>query len=76
MSRVYFESVTLTSHNVMLTSQKPCQYNNKFDSSETNGFNIPQDAINEVYNKNVFSIKYCYSDILLKNINLIFSVDE
>ena len=28
--------------NVRLTSQKPCQHNNKFDSSETNGFNIPQ----------------------------------
>ena len=40
-SRVYFDNVTLT-------SQKPCQYNNKFDCSETNGYNIPQDAINEV----------------------------
>ena len=34
-------------HNMMLTSQKPCQYNNKFDCSETNGYNIPQDAIND-----------------------------
>ena len=42
-------SVILTSHNVALTSQKPCQYNNKFDCSETNGYNIPKDAINEVY---------------------------
>ena len=23
-------------------------YNNKFDCSETNGYNIPQDALNEV----------------------------
>ena len=30
------------------TLQKPCQYNNKFDCGETNGYNIPQDAINEV----------------------------
>ena len=48
MLRVYFDNVTLTSHNVMLMSQKPFQYNNKFDCSETNGYNIPQDAINEV----------------------------
>ena len=34
--------------NVTLTSQKPCQYNNKFDCSKTNGYDIPQDAINEV----------------------------
>ena len=47
-SRVYFDNVTLTSHNMMLMSQKPCQYNNKFDCIETNGNNIPQDAINEV----------------------------
>ena len=46
ISRVYFDNVTLMSHNVMLTSQKPCQYNNKSDCSETN---IPQDAINAVY---------------------------
>ena len=44
---VYFDSVTLTSYNVMLTSQKPCQYNDKFDCSETNGYNNQQDAINE-----------------------------
>ena len=29
-------------------SQKPCQYNKKFDCSEANGYNIPQDALNEV----------------------------
>ena len=28
--------------NVTLKAQKPCQHNNKFDCSETNGFNIPQ----------------------------------
>ena len=40
--RVYFDNVTLA-------SQKLCQHNNKFDCSETNGCNTPQDAINEVY---------------------------
>ena len=44
-SRVYFDNVTLRSHNLMLTSQKPCQYNKKFDCSETNGYNIPRDAV-------------------------------
>ena len=47
-SRIYLDNVTLTSHNVALTLQKPCQYNNKFDCSETNGYNIQHDAINEV----------------------------
>ena len=37
-SRVYFDNVTLT-------SQKPCQHNNKFDCSTKKGYNIPQDAI-------------------------------
>ena len=48
--------------NITLTSQKPCQYKNKFDCSEANGYSIPLDAINET---NAFSIKYRYSDILL-----------
>ena len=50
ISRVYFGNVTLMSHNMTLASQKPCQYNNviKFDCSETNGYTIPQDIINEV----------------------------
>ena len=39
-SRVYFDP---------MTSQKPYQYNNKFYLSETNGYNIQQDALNEVY---------------------------
>ena len=43
-----FEDATLTPHNVTLTSQKPCQNNNKFDCSETNGYNNPHDVINEV----------------------------
>ena len=47
-SRIYFDNVTLTLHNLTLTSQKPCQYNNKFDCSETNGYNIQQNALNEV----------------------------
>ena len=47
-SRVYFDNVTLTSHNVAMASQRPCQNNNKFNCSETNGYSIPQNAINEV----------------------------
>ena len=35
ISRIYFD-------NGMLTSQKPCQYNNKFEYSETNGYKILQ----------------------------------
>ena len=34
--------------NVTLTSQTPCQHNNKFDRSDTNSNSIPQDAINDV----------------------------
>ena len=30
-SRIYFDKVMLTLHNVTLTSQKPCQHNNKCD---------------------------------------------
>ena len=41
-SRIYFDNVTLTLHNVTLTSQKPCLHNNKCDSAK-------QIAINEVY---------------------------
>ena len=26
----------------------PCHYNDKFDCSKTNGYNIPQDVLNEV----------------------------
>ena len=61
-SRIYFDIVTLTLHNVTPTSQKPCKYNNKLDCSEKN----PQYAINEV-----FFYKILLSDILLKkNINI------
>ena len=68
-SRIYFDNVTLTVYNVTLTSQTPCQCNNKFDCSETNGYNIPQ--------YDIFSIKYLYSDILLnKNLNFIYAVDR
>ena len=59
-SRIFFDNtgdnVTLTLYYVALTSYNPCYHNNKSDSSNTNG-------LNEVY---VFSIKYHYSDILLK----------
>ena len=70
-SRVYFHNVALTSHNVTLASQKPYQYSNKCDCSEIKGNNIPQEAINEVY---VFSMKYRYRNILLKNIYFIYFV--
>ena len=40
--RVYFDNVTLTLQNVTLASQKPYQYNNKFDCNNL------QDAVNEV----------------------------
>ena len=33
-SRIYFDNVTLTLHNVTLASQKPCQHNNKCDCSK------------------------------------------
>ena len=42
-SRIYFDNVTLMLHNVTLTSQKLCQYNNNFDYSETNAY-ISEDA--------------------------------
>ena len=33
-SRIYFDNMMLTLHNVTLTSQKPCQHNNKCDYSK------------------------------------------
>ena len=65
-SRIYFDNVgdnvTLTLYNVTLESQKPRQHNNKSDCIKS--------GLNEIY---VFSIKYPYSNILLKNIILIYS---
>ena len=37
-SRIYFDNVTMTLHNVTLTSQTPCERNNKCDCSKTNGY--------------------------------------
>ena len=37
-SRIYFDNVTLTLHNLTLASQKPCQHNNKCDCSKTNTY--------------------------------------
>ena len=37
-SRIFFDNVTLALHNVRLTSQKPCQNNNKWDCSKRNGY--------------------------------------
>ena len=36
-SMIKFDYVTLTLHNARMTSQKPCQHNNKCDCSKTNG---------------------------------------
>ena len=52
------QNVTLTLYNVTLTSQKSCL------STKTSVIAAKQAVINEVY---IFSIKYRYSDILLKN---------
>ena len=57
---IYFDNVMLTLHNVTLTSKKPCQHNNKCDCRKTNGYRPKWSLC-------FFSIKYCYSDILLKN---------
>ena len=37
-SKVHFDNVSLTSHNVTLTSQKPCQYNNNSETKRNNTF--------------------------------------
>ena len=37
-STIYFDNVRLTLHTVTLSSQKPCQHNNKCDRSKTNGY--------------------------------------
>ena len=36
-SRIYYDNVTLTLHNMPLTSNKPCKHNNKRDCSTTKG---------------------------------------
>ena len=67
-----------------LTIQKPCQHNDKFGCSITNGYNIPQVAINYVYLAVVvlfcFSIKYCYAIAIFywknSNTNSINFVDK
>ena len=60
-SRVLFDNVTLASRNIIPTSNKPCHYNKKFDCSETNGYNIPQDSINEA--DKGFAILYRYIEV-------------
>ena len=57
-SMICFDNMTLMLHNLTLTSQKPCQHNNKCDCSKTN-------RLNKLYVFVFFSIKYGY--ILLKN---------
>ena len=51
-SRVYLDNVTLTSHNVTLTSQKPSQYNSNSETKSYNTFHKMflknKDALNEV----------------------------
>ena len=48
-SREYVDYVTLTLHIVTMMSQNTCQYNNTFNISVINGYNIPQDALNGVF---------------------------
>ena len=50
-SRIFFDNLTLTLHNVTLTSQKPCQYINKSDAEK-------QTVINEEFIVVSFSIKF------------------
>ena len=45
-SRISFDNVTLTLHNVTLTSQKPYEHNNKCDQSKIR-------VINEVYERDI-----------------------
>ena len=52
-SRIFFDNVTLMLHNVTLTSQKPCQHNNKCDCSKNS-------------RKKFMFFQLRYSDILLK----------
>ena len=40
-------------YNVMLTSQKPCLYNNKFDYNKTNGYSIPK-GLEDFFNKIIY----------------------
>ena len=66
ISRIYFDNRMMTLHNGTLMSQKTCQHYNKCDCSRTKHYNRSY----------VFSIKYHFSDILLKKyINFIYSAD-
>ena len=62
--RVYFDNVTLTSHNVTLMSHKPFKYNNSFDYIEIKGCNIPHDPINEFYIVRFFQSNIAKSDTI------------
>ena len=64
-SRIYFDNVRLSLHNVTLTSPKSCQHANTIASVIA----AKQTVIIEVY---VFSVKYCYIE---KYINFIYSAD-
>ena len=57
-SRIYFDNLTLTLHNVTLTSQKPCQHDDKFVAKQT--------VINEVYVVFFLKKNTANSDNLLK----------
>ena len=70
-SSIYFDNVTLSLHNVTLTVQLG-QYNNKFNCSETNGYNIPQMKF-QVFFKKISLLLY----FIEKNpINFIYSVER
>ena len=64
-SRIYFDNVTLTLHNLTLTRNHANTISSVIAAKQT--------VINEVY---VYSIIYRYSDILLNNHNFIYSVDK
>ena len=40
ISRIYFDNVPLMLNNVMLTSQRQCQHNNKCDCSKTSSYKL------------------------------------
>ena len=45
-------------YNVIMTSQKPCQHNNKLDCGETNGYNI----IINVVERKIF-MRICFGKV-------------
>ena len=65
--RIYVDNVTLTLHNLTLTSQKPCQHIYKCDCSKTNGYKWSLCFFNKISLQRYF---------FLKTIDFIYSVDK